>query len=266
MPTQRFVLLLLFAFFGSWSAQAHEFWLDPNAYRLAPKQDVQVQIQIGENFEGSPYPYLSDRFFKFVAIQEGTTSDVEGLDGDDDPAVSLSFPTNGLGILAYHAKHIDLTFETFKKFEDYLGKIGQEHRLAQHVSAGKPNVNIEERYYRAAKLLLDIGDGNSGEDLLTGMPLELVVERNPYALPEGEELPIRLYFEGKPISGVLVKAFSQQDPKSVIRLRTDTEGRVRIGLPTKGPWLINAVHMFEPSPDDGVDWISIWASTIFERR
>ena len=51
--------------------------------------------------------------------------------------------------------------------------------LPDHRAANKPMKEIEERYYWAAKLLFDIGGTGQGEDSSTGMPHELVAERNP---------------------------------------------------------------------------------------
>ncbi len=248
------------------AANAHEFWLEASDYAPPPDEDIGLQILIGQSFSGLPYPYLENRFFKFESRQSGSVNGIDGLDGDDDPATIVSFDNPGFAVIAYHAKDIDLTYDTMEKFEEFLAKEGLERFLPEHHAANKPTKEIEERYYRAAKLLLDIGGTGQGEDSFTGMPLELVAERNPYSLGPGEALPVRLLQDGAPVAGVLVKAFPKSDPKNVQRLRTDEAGRVLIDLPVSGPWLLNAVQFFPPKPDDWVDWVSIWASMTFERR
>jgi uncharacterized GH25 family protein len=262
IPTISLVCSL---FLGIATANAHEFWLEPNTYAPKAKEDVGILLKVGQHFSGALYPYLSDRFFKFTTEQDGDAKTVEGLDGDDDPAVKLAFPDERLAILAYHSKFFDLNYEKIAKFESFLGNTGLDEILIRHRAAGKPETNIDERYYRAAKLLLNVGGKAVGEDRFTGMPLELVAERNPYSLAAGEELPVRLLYEGKPIEGILVTAFEKSNPKTAQKRRTDKDGRAMIPLPTPGAWLLNAVHMIEPAPDDGVHWISLWASMTFER-
>ncbi|MBT5496725.1 MAG: hypothetical protein HOK54_13355, partial [Alphaproteobacteria bacterium] len=65
-----------------------------------------------------------------------------------------------LAILAYHSKFFDLNYEKMAKFEKFLGDTGSDKILARHRAAGKPETGIDERYYRAAKLLLNVG-GNA---------------------------------------------------------------------------------------------------------
>jgi uncharacterized GH25 family protein len=247
------------------TANAHEFWLEPNTYSPKAKEDVSILLKVGQHFNGALYPYLSDRFFKFTTQQGSTAKTVEGLDGDDDPAVKLTFPDEHLAILTYHSKSIDLNYEKMAKFERFLGSAGLDGILKRHRAAGKPATGIDERYYRAAKLLLNVGSKAVGEDRFTGMPLELVAERNPYGLAAGEELPVRLLYEGKPIEGILIIAFEKSNPKATQKCRTDKDGRAMIPLPASGAWLLNAVHMIEPEPDDAIHWISLWASMTFER-
>ena len=70
---------------------AHEFWLEPDEF--SPKLDARtgVRIRIGEHFDGALYPYLTGTFFKFTAGQGESEQAVEGLDGDDDPAIGVAF-------------------------------------------------------------------------------------------------------------------------------------------------------------------------------
>ena len=257
--------LICTLFLGIATANAHEFWLEPNTYAPKAKEEVGILMKVGQRFSGALYPYLSERFFKFTAEQNDDAKTVEGLDGDDDPAVKLAFPDQRLAILAYHSKFFDLNYEKMAKFERFLEDTGSDKILARHRAAGKPETGINERYYRAAKLLLNVGGNAMGEDRFTGMPLELVAERNPYGLATGEELPVHLFYEGKPIEDILIIAFEKSNPEALQKCRTDKDGRAIIPLPTSGAWLLNAVHLIEPAPDDGVHWVSLWASMTFER-
>jgi uncharacterized GH25 family protein len=101
-------------------------------------------------------------------------------------------------------------------------------------------------------------------DRALGFPLELVAERNPYALRAGVELPVRLTWKSRPLAGALVVAMNRLNPAAKQCARSDRHGRVRLRLPSSGMWLIKAVHMTPAPPDSNADWSSYWASLTFE--
>jgi uncharacterized GH25 family protein len=122
-------------------------------------------------------------------------------------------------------------------------------------------------FWRCAKSLLLAGaaDPQHGDRPL-GFPLELVAERNPYALATGESLPVRLTFRGQPLAGALVQALRRGTRAPAIAVRTDREGRVTLPLPDAGMWLVKAVHTLPAAAGADAEWASYWASLTFERR
>ena len=265
MARRRFrnfaALLILLATMSP--ATAHEFWLEPETYTPRPGQSVPISIRIGQDFKGDSYPFIRGEFKRFVVIDAKGEKPVKGIDGDD-PAVKMPFGLPGLSVLAHYSTPEPLVFQEWEKFESYLQTEGLEHIVALHRQQGKPTTGIREIYSRCAKLLMNV-QGAGGADRLTGMPLELVAERNPYELGKDELLPLRLFFNGKPSAGILITAFSRADTTNRQRVRTDAEGRARIALPAAGPWLINAVHMLEPTAREKAHWMSLWASMTFAR-
>ena len=244
--------------------RAHEFWLEPTEYAPTLNKKIELRLKTGENFKGSINPYLSSNFLKFTSQQGKTVRNIEGFDGNDDPAAVLTFKNRGLTIITYHKKFGYLKYKNFDGFKNFLIKEGLGHFLAQHTAQNKKKTNIEEKYYRAAKLLLNVGQNGQGQDRFTGMPLELVAEQNPYTLQPGEPLAIRLLQNGKPVEGALIRAFPQSNAEEVQLKKTDQDGRAIIPMPSSGPWLLNTVQYLEPKLNDGVDWVSIWASLTFE--
>jgi uncharacterized GH25 family protein len=256
-------LVVIFAlmFGGAGPATAHEYWLEPAQFVLQPGESVPIHIYVGENFKANSFPYLRDEYKKFVIAGTRGEQPVKAVDGDDPVMIKPAAP--GLTVIASHTVPETLNFDTWEKFETYLKFEGIEHIAAKHRQQGKPMSGIVEHYVRCAKLLLNVG-GGGGEDRVLGMPLELVAERNPYRLAPGDMLPVRLFHNGKPIAGVQITALSKADPQTRHHVRTDAEGRARIALPAAGPWLVNAVHMAEPS-DAKAHWMSWWASMTFAR-
>lgn len=257
------LVLALAALFATPCARAHEFWLEPTDFVPKPGESVAISILVGEKFKGNTYPFLREEFKKFVVVDGRGERPVKGIDGDD-PALTMKFPEPGLAILAHHSMPAITVFETWERFQLYLDFEGLQHIAALHLQAGKRQDRIRESYSRCAKLLIGVGAPQGG-DRLTGMPLELVAERNPYSLKAGEDLPVRLYLHGQPVAGVQISAISKIDPDKRLLARTDSEGRANIALPQAGSWLLNAVHILPPAAGEDADWTSLWASMTFAR-
>jgi uncharacterized GH25 family protein len=249
--------------FGAHVAAAHEFWLEPSNFMPKTGQTVPISIYIGQKFKGNSYPFLREEFRRFAVITARGEKPVKGVPGDD-PALMFKFLEPGLTTFVHYSTPEKLTFTDWDLFRAYLEFEGLDSILPRHLRDGKPQTEINELYSRCAKLLMGVEDG-SGQDRLSGMPLELVGERNPYQLKEGDDLPVRLFHNGKPIADVMISAISKAHPEARQRVRTDSEGRARIALPDKGPWLLNAVHMLEPSVGEEAHWVSLWASLTFSR-
>ena len=104
-------------------------------------------------------------------------------------------------------------------------------------------------FSRCAKALIEAADGGAaGNDRAIGLTLELVAEKDPYALGPGGELPVVLLLEGKPLAGALVQAIAPRGPE-VKAGRAHGPPRARHAPPARKPgfWLIKAVEM-TPAP------------------
>ena len=242
---------------------AHEFWIDPVRFTPKPGASVPIVFRIGSDFKGNTYPYVRGLDRRFTVTDARGERTIKTLDGDD-PAAEIKFTQAGLAIVAHQRAAEEAVFDTFAKFEDSLVYEGLEQFVDAHRKAGKPMTGIREAYARCAKALISVG-AVSGRDRAVGMPLELIAEKNPYALASAEALPVRLLHDGRPIAGVLVKSFNRDDPASPRLARTDVDGRVTIDVARPGEYLVSAVHMTEPKPGDKVDWSSLWATLTFAR-
>ena len=90
--------------------------------------------------------------------------------------------------------------------------------------------------------------------------------RKPVVGHAGEDLPVSLTYEGRPLSGALVVAMNRLNPAAKLMARTDNNGRVAFRLPESGMWLIKAVHMIPAAAGTNADWASFWASLTFELK
>jgi uncharacterized GH25 family protein len=153
------------------------------------------------------------------------------------------------------------------RFNDYVEAEGLTPALVLREATRRMDADGAERYSRVAKALLQIGPPAGGVDPVTqpaGLPLEIVPEVNPYAEPRPAELPIRVYYDGRPLAGALVKLTDlDQDAAPLAQLRTDADGRARFAMPGSGRWLLNVVWT-RPSPrEEETDFDTCFSSLSF---
>jgi uncharacterized GH25 family protein len=242
---------------------AHDFWIEPSSFRPAVGSDVAARLMVGQKFRGEALPRNPALIVKFVLASDRGETPVSGRAGAE-PAGRVSITEPGLLVLGYRSRNSPLSLEA-AKFEEYLREEGLESIIAARALLGESQKPSREVFSRCAKALVSAGEGGgSGYDRSLGLSLELIPEKNPYAMKAGEELPVRLLFEGKPLRGALVAALPYAAPEEKVSQRTDREGRVRLRLPREGAWLVKAVHMAPAPADTGADWQSLWASLTFE--
>jgi uncharacterized GH25 family protein len=259
------VALLLAASIGA-SAAAHEFWIQPSAFRPAPGASVRLDLRVGDGLPGEARPRDPQRLLSFVAHDASGTRDVAGVDGKS-PAGVLRPETSGACVVAYHStwSAIELPSE---KFESYLAEEGLERIAALRAERGEQDAPGKERYCRCAKALLAVGGASApGFDRKVGLPLEIVPIVDPSA-PPGGRLTVEVLFEGAPVRDVRVRAFhaevAGETADVVVEGRTDESGRVTLALTEPGFWLVAGVHMVEAPDDSAADWQSYWASLTFD--
>lgn len=254
----------LVAMAASGVVAAHDFWIEPAAFRPAPGTEVPLRLYVGQDFRGESLIYLPELHERYVYLDAGGERPVPGVAGDD-PAGTIRPRGPGVVIVGYRSAPFTVSFATLAEFEAYLAKEGLEHIGALRKQLGKRDSDITERYSRAAKSLLTVGPARANDgDRRLGFTLELVAERNPYALASGSALPVRLYYQDRPLANALVIAFNKDKPLEKLRARTDRDGRARLALGRPGMWLVTAVHMVPAAKDVNTEWDSIWASLTFE--
>jgi uncharacterized GH25 family protein len=246
------------------TARAHDFWIEPSSFRPEPGELVALRLRVGERLAGDPVPRSEEAIVRFAVVgPDGAEARIAGNDGGE-PAGLTALERPGLYVVGYRSRASAIELEP-GKFDSYLLAEGLERIRDLRVARGEASRPARERYSRCARSLLAVGPEAAAQaDAPLGFTLELVAEKNPYALHPGDELPLRLTYDGAPLAGALVAALSQSRPDATVAGRTDAEGRVRLRLAAPGVWLAKAVHMVPLPPGEDAQWESTWASLTFE--
>jgi uncharacterized GH25 family protein len=262
MWSRRRVSVSIALLLSTASALAHDFWIEPTHFAPALGQVVGLRLRVGEHLAGDPVGVTRDYFKQFIVAAGPQRQAVSVRDGAD-PAGHVRIAAPGLQVVGYHGQpsRIELGAE---KFNAYLKDEGLETILEQRARRGQSLAVARELYARCAKSLLQTGPADAAQhDQRLGFTLELIAERNPYAMQAGQALPLQLIHEGRPLRGALVVALNSLNPGQKLSARTDREGRVRLALPPGGMWLVKAVHMVPAPAGSDADWSSLWASLSF---
>ena len=244
---------------------AHDMWILPTTFSPESGEIVGVRLRVGQDLLGDPLPRDPALVNQFVVVDAEGRKPVVGRDGAD-PAGFLRVAVPGLLVVGYRSNPspIVLSADTFNQ---YVKEEGLDAVAALRSRRNQTNAGAREIFARCAKSLVLAGAASEAQrDQTLGFALELVAERNPYALRPGEELPVRLTYENRPLAGALVVALNRANPAQKLTARSDNDGRVRFHLASDGLWLIKAVHMIPAPAHANADWASFWASLTFELR
>jgi uncharacterized GH25 family protein len=243
------------------SLAAHDMWIEPTTFSPALGEIVGLKLRVGQDLLGDPLPRDPALINQFVVEDPEGRKPVVGRSGGD-PAGVMRVAAAGMLVVGYRSNPSTVTL-TPEKFDQYVKEEGLESMAALRARRGQTG-STRDMFSRCAKSLVLSGPASQAQgDRALGFTLELIAERNPAMLASGQDLPVRLVYENRPLAGALVVAINRAHPAEKLSARSDQQGRVRFRLPRGGMWLIKAVHMTEAPAGADADWVSYWASLTF---
>jgi uncharacterized GH25 family protein len=265
----RRIPILILAMIGA-SASGHDLWLQPNNFQIANAGSVPVAIFAGHGKDRENWGIRSDRIIALRSMNPGgQATDLMPLvkAGTAAPAIRLHFEQAGTHVILMqsNAAKSDLPAA---RFNDYLQQEGLTPAIAQRRKTRSIDRPGRELYSRRGKTLVRVGHANgAGKSVASrrfGLALEIVPERDPYLLGPAQTLPVRVYFEGHPLSGALVKLTNlDADARPMAAQRTDGDGRAHFNLPGRGKWLLNVIWTKPLAGNSNADFQTIFSSLSF---
>ncbi len=252
------------------SASAHDLWLQPSRYWIAPGGGVPVSIFVGHGQSRENWGIRTDKIILLRSM--GPNSRVTDLmplikPNSAAPALGLRFNRPGTHVLAMQSNYTESTLPGVR-FDEFLQEEGLTPAIVHRQKNGLRNRPGTEIYSRRAKALVQVGGVAIKEDSPAtkrlGLALEIVPERDPYRLAVGQKLPVRVFYEGKALYGALVKLTNlDADKRPVAMHRTDSSGRAQFSVPQKGKWLLNVVWTKPINGHPNADYQTIFSSLSF---
>ncbi len=261
-PKGPICLALVLAAAVGWLA-AHDFWIEPAKFLVRPGETVAIRLLVGDHFQGEAFGRYASLIERFVVSGPDGEAETVGWEGSD-PAGLARLDKPGLYAIGYRSKR-SFTRLDAQAFENYIAGEGLQRISAERARLGESDRPVREAFSRCAKALVQVGQPAPEDEFPTlGLTLELTARRNPYRLKVGEDLPVRLVYQGKPLEDALVAALNQSEVGALQARRTNQDGEVSFQIDRPGLWMIKTVHMVRPPEDVDADWESLWASLTFD--
>ncbi|AMJ66549.1 hypothetical protein AXW84_14755 [Hymenobacter sp. PAMC 26628] len=253
---------------------AHEFWLQPARFRLAPGETVNVRPLVGENFRGAPWGNGAGKILAFARYgpAPADSTDLAPAPGGapaDTFRTAVAFGRSGTHLVVLRS-NLAFTELPADQFTAYLRAEGLELPLRRRQERGQQAQPGRETYRRCAKALVQAGApaADTAYRRVLGLPLELVPEQNPYRLAPGAALTVRVLRAGQPVRGALVQVWETQPmglPTKHFTTHANQNGRLLLRLSGPGPYLVATVDAAEAPPAlrARADWLSTWATLAF---
>ena len=261
--------ILTAALFVPVAAVAHDFWLQPNNFQLAPGATTTMTIQVGHGVNRQKSLITADRVTRFDSFSTGSHLDrrPELKLGDANVDTTLHFPRTGLQLLVFETNGTysdlpDIRFNDYITFEGMTPALDLRHNTNTTATDGK------EVYSRRAKALIQVGPYNKSDDAVAtrpiGMSLEIVPLANPYAPGFTGKLPVRIYYYGKALPGATVMMNNLQfDDRPTEIVKSDAAGNATMTIPRLGEWQVNVVWTRPIANDPKADYETMFSSLTF---
>lgn len=252
------------------SAAAHDFWVQPLKFWIAPNTAVMTTLQVGHGEFRQRWNADADRVVRFNSVgPDGAVTDHRGelrvATMNQDHTVTFREP--GAHVLVLQTSYADSVLPSIR-FNDYLKQEGLTPALAERARTHTEDQPGREVYSRRAKALVQVGPPTGkAQPWVTrpvGLSLEIVPDVNPYAAGGGEELPVRVLSDGKPLPGATVMLNNLDfDGRPLQTLRTDSQGRAVFRMPRIGSWQLNVVWTRPLKGDRRADFDTTFSSLTF---
>lgn len=265
----RLILLKLSLVLVATSATAHDFWLQPQVFETKPEAALPVTALIGHGDDRGRWEADAKRIIMLKSIGPDGTVDLRSSfkqrgAGSHFTAV---FAKAGIHVLAMQTNHASSELPA-KRFTDYATEEGLTPILEHRKRTKTTQAAGREIYSRRAKVLIRVGEGNGRADPRStkpvGLALEIVPERDPYALGKSRDLPVHILYQGRRLAGATVKLTDlKSDAKPLAVRKTDKSGRATFRIPENGSWLLNVVWTKPITGRPDADFDTIFSSMTF---
>lgn len=245
-------------------AMAHDFWIDLPRHHVVAGEPITLRFLIGDLAAIDSWDI---QWRNVVSLRDYGPAGVADLQAGIRPH-SASDPGGAAVALVGTGTHV-IAFESALAendigavaFNTYAAHEGLSPALAGRKVAGAQARGGRETYSRRAKALVHIGaEPTANAAQAIGQTLEITPEINPYALPAGAPLVLRVDWHGRPLAGAsIVLERLDGPPVHGVPIITDAAGHAAFPHLGPGRWRANVVWT-QPITHKRADFDTVFSS------
>ncbi len=274
----RFAAAVLAALTGAAIASAHDFWIIPNAFVVAPGSKLEVLGQTSVKFPTTVSAVTPDRIADARLIAANGEERIVGL-SVAGKSLALTHRPSTAGQRVVAVSLVPRTSRTAPAaLKRYIGLEGSPELAERYERDGafKGTDSLTQHTTKYAKTVVEIGSGGPrAYTKVAGHALEFVPVTDPSLLKQGDTLTIRLLFRGQPLAGAHFHAGAAppaalQDSTALRAdwkdhsLVTDEKGIARVPIDHAGLWNLRTLHAAPAATDGGKGWEVAFATIVFQ--
>lgn len=240
----RAIILALLCLWAVSFSEAQELWLRPDQYFYEPSQTAKVELLGGVDFIGDARPAKKDDVVSLSVVYAGKSTDIAGsfVSGDQPHFMSRVF---GAGIYQFLMElKPGLTWMETSRFNEFIKQYDLED-IALRLD-GKDSVRLSLRQF--LKAYVRVGkDFDRSQEKPTGLPLEIIPDKNPLVLEKGEKITFTILKDGKPAFGTRVRIWNRWNRRTTIQqIYAQQDGTVSTTISSPGDWMVSVAEVKPP--------------------
>lgn len=252
------------------SAAAHDFWVQPFKFWIPANSAVMTTLTVGHGEFRQRWNAEVDRVLRFNDVGPGgvVTDHLRELEtGDMNHDHMLAFGGQGTHVLVLQTGYAESVLPSIR-FNDYIKQEGLTPAIDLRARSKTEDQPGREIYSRRAKALVQVGPASAQPQPWAlkpvGLSLEIVPDANPYAVGAGQDLPVHVLLDGKPLPGALVMLNNLDfDGRPLATAKTDSAGRAAFKTPRTGSWQLNVLWTKPLKGNPKADYDTTFSSLTF---
>ncbi len=262
---------------------AHDFWIVPDAFQIAPGGSLDVRGQTGTTFPISQSAVAPERVAEARLVGASSDEPLGDLTISGKSLLIRHRPTTSgqrIVAVALMSRSARTTPERLQRYIALEGAPELAERYARE--GGYPTTDsVTQISVKFAKTIVEVGRGGPRAfTKVVGHGLELVPVNDPAKLRLSDTLRVRLLYHGQPVAaahlhagaapaGITAQSDSAQaagrKPKDVVA-ETGRDGVALIPLAEPGIWNVRTLHGSPAPASPGTDpgaWEVFFATLVF---
>lgn len=181
-------------------ADAHDFWLVPDAFAIAERAQLQVRGQTSSRFPTSESAVAPERIAEARVLGAATDERITELSTSGTSLVMRHrAESSGQRVIVASIAPRSLR-ASGPDFKRYMELEGAADLAAWYERQDLPKTDsITRRYAKYAKTIVEVGQsGPRAFARVAGQVAEFIPLRDPVSVRAGDTLPVRLLYRGRP--------------------------------------------------------------------